>query len=519
VPLAVLKAVGDLYDLRIVTADQHDTHQLDAVIIFDGASADAGRWLTAGVRTLAYVGGTPTGGSSADEVRFADSPSLPRAFRNVIIRRARPGMDGLVSEPCDQPLCLQDGRPMWVKRGALELVKADLRVMGEAQSLHQLWTTDWLSLLPLLHLAQDVSGWELPSPRACLMFDDPNLHWPSYGYINYAALAAHAERLNYHVALATVPLDAWYAHPPTVRLFHRHRSQLSLLVHGNDHTHFELHRARSPHDRQLLAAQALQRVDRLERVTGLAVARVMAAPHAACSPEMARSLTEAGYEGACISRGALVNRNPGVHWPASVGFATAEFLGGLPVYPRFNLLGDMTVEARLAAMLGQAIIPVGHHEDLRHGLGLLEHVADAINRLGEVSWQDMTAIAASSVHTVRRDDLFVVKAFSRRFTVSIPEQARCLRVVRPWLTGPAREQLTAEARSGPSPVRIDEDTFQVAPGSLVTICATARAFDYRSASPRRSSLPAVARRQLAEGRDRLRPFVEGAIRRLMRRAS
>ena len=52
-------------------------------------------------------------------------------------------------------------------------------------------------------------GWTLPPPRASFVIDDPNLHWPSYGYLDYRELVAHAPQHGYHVGLATVPLDGW----------------------------------------------------------------------------------------------------------------------------------------------------------------------------------------------------------------------------------------------------------------------------------------------------------------------
>src|SRR6266480_3662974 len=101
------------------------------------------------------------------------------------------------------------------------------------------------------------------------MFDDPNLHWRSYGYIHYPELVDHARRHNYHACFATVPMDSWYAHPKTASLFRENRTRVSLLIHGNDHTYYELAVARSDESRQALAAQALRRIERLERLSAV----------------------------------------------------------------------------------------------------------------------------------------------------------------------------------------------------------------------------------------------------------
>src|SRR3712207_7699471 len=53
-----------------------------------------------------------------------------------------------------------------------------------------------------------VTGWTPAPLRAAIMFDDPNLHWKSYGYIIYPELVEHAKEHNYHAVFATVPLDS-----------------------------------------------------------------------------------------------------------------------------------------------------------------------------------------------------------------------------------------------------------------------------------------------------------------------
>src|SRR5687767_15441203 len=67
-------------------------------------------------------------------------------------------------------------------------------------------------LLPLvlfLRTLIESPCWERPPLQAAFMFDDPNLHWTSYGFIDYADMVRHAAAGNYHVSMATIPLDGW----------------------------------------------------------------------------------------------------------------------------------------------------------------------------------------------------------------------------------------------------------------------------------------------------------------------
>ena len=63
----------------------------------------------------------------------------------------------------------------------------------------------------LRRVTRDIAH-EPPPVRAALLFDDPNLRWRSYGYIDYRDLVRHAEEHRYHVAMAMIPLDASRPH-------------------------------------------------------------------------------------------------------------------------------------------------------------------------------------------------------------------------------------------------------------------------------------------------------------------
>src|SRR5207237_9240552 len=99
-------------------------------------------------------------------------------------------------------------------------------------------------------------------------------HWKSYGYVRFGEVARHAGEHNYHASFATVPFDAWYVHSPTASLFRENKKTLSLLVHGNNHTHAELTQSYGDGQSNALMAQALQRIGQLERRSRLEIARV-----------------------------------------------------------------------------------------------------------------------------------------------------------------------------------------------------------------------------------------------------
>jgi hypothetical protein len=423
----------------------------------------------------------------------------------------------LTLEAPDEVVARKGDDVIWVHRkegtSVVDLVALDPPHLTDKDYLFQYFQEDNCArLLPILHFLRELSGWELPPLRACFMFDDPNLHWPSYGYVRYPELIQHALRHNYHVSFATVPFDSRYVHPPTAALFRENPSRISLLIHGNDHTHKELAQTYSDKKRQGIVAQALRRIERFERSSGLHVSRVMAAPHGACTEEMAKVLARTGFEAACISRGSIMAHNKNKVWPAAVGLSMAEFLGNdLPVIPRFGFGKTSRTQILLSAFLGQPVILVAHHEELAGGLELLQEAADFINSIDEVRWLDMKSIVRSNFCSRREDHVLHLEMYSRAIRFSVPENIRQLCIERPWLNGTNGEGLILR-ESEKTPERKNSysgEPIEITPGADIEITSIhSDLIDPAKIPLPHTSLWAIARRHLCEGRDRLRPTID-----------
>ena len=117
-------------------------------------------------------------------------------------------------------------------RSALPELAND-EVLYTLLSKHQLTA---IALVQFLRGPSSPTGWHPAPLRAAFLFDDPNLRWRSYGFIDYRSLLAHADEHGYHASMAMIPLDAGRPHPATAAMFRRRADRLSLIVHGNDHT-------------------------------------------------------------------------------------------------------------------------------------------------------------------------------------------------------------------------------------------------------------------------------------------
>ena len=359
------------------------------------------------------------------DVVFAQSSLVPSPFRGRrLVENVAPSP--LTTAPSDEVLASCEESPVWIRRSeagaACYMTSAYPEQMKEGEGLRDLFCAGrFFSLLPLLdfvHLLLRGAGWERPALRASFMFDDPNLHWTSYGYIDFDRIARHASRHGYHVASAMVPRDMWYARRDAADIFRENRRTLSLLVHGNNHVRRELGRSIPAADAAALARQAMRRTDAFEHRTGIPVARVMAAPHGTCSEEMLPALRAAGFEAICIG-----GRQPWLYdGRAGAGrrWHPADVVHGLPVMPRIHF-DDPWEDILFRAFLGQPLIVYGHHTDLARGLELLEDWSARLNDLGDVQWLALDRVARGNVLVRHEGAALHVRVFARRADVVVPD--------------------------------------------------------------------------------------------------
>lgn len=454
-------------------------------------------------------------------VKFAATPALDNAFRGqTMIEEGIEELPELRPRDSDEIVCRIDSLPYWLVRRA-DGAAVSVAALGPEEFLDGQTVYDhfnrrrWLRLLPYFHFLKRLTrddAWEAPPVRACLMFDDPNLHWPTYGFLDLRKLARHAREFNYHASFAMVPLDAWFINPQAGALFRENRRHLSLCMHGNDHAPAELGAALDADGFTKLFAQGLKRIDGFEKRSGVSVARVMVPPHGAFQESAADPMLKLGYEAACVSRASLTAWNKGKTWPATFGHPAVEFVGGgLPVIPRQVLAAGHEGTYRLAAFLGQPIIPHGHHQDCANGLDLLGAAASSINSLGKVVWTDMAAISRSNYLTRRTNGTLAVKMLSRRITLPVDGDVKEIVIERPWISddGTNEPLVCREGNQTRFSGRFGRHSAALPlPGknSLEIISAPGEAVDFREIKPPRFQLWPMTRRLLSETRDRLAPL-------------
>jgi hypothetical protein len=507
----LVAALEQALDVRIVGRAEGEWDGLDGVV--RQGSGDG-----APVPVLTAAGDEPQAPSAPRSVELAALERLDRCLHGARLHDAwaSPLRGAGAGEAV---LATVDGRPAWTAAGDSERVFALPAELEPGEALRdRLAPGRSLALLALVHFLRRVAGprgWQRPPLRAAIIIDDPNLHWPTYGHVRYRELARHAEREDYHVAMAMVPLDAWLVHPEAARIFRAAPRRLSLLVHGNDHEGPELGRPASVEEGRAVAAQALRRIATFERRAGVPVSRVMAPPHEALSEPLLRALVGCGYEAVSTTRPYPWVATEGHHWlerppgaGALAGWPVADVVaGGLPVllrqafpHPREDLV--------LRAFLGQALIAYGHHDDLAAGPDALGELAAVLRRMGDVRWGPLDELSRQGAETRLAGDTLHVRLHARLAEVDLPPGvARVAVEAPPDGVDLAGATLAVDGRE----VAIVPGEPVDAPGAgTATIAIAPAAAVAAPPAPRR--LWPVARRLAGEGRDRAKPVIAGARR-------
>jgi hypothetical protein len=515
---ALLGALELAFPVRFEGRGDAELNELGGVLdLGDGSQAAAAA--AAGIPSLSLLRSEPAEDGPVLDQELSEAAELDSRLRGARLPDRRLGAalrtGGLEISAGATTLAGHRGEATWIREGQRHTALLSPRELDAGEALRErLRDGRSAALLPLVHFLRDLTApiaWQPPPARADFLFDDPNLHWPSYGYVKLSALGRHAREHGYHASLATVPLDGWLGHPAAVRTLRESRGALSLVVHGNDHYGAELEAIDSDRRALALVAQALRRTRAFGRRHGVPVEPVMVPPHEECSRATMRALRRCGFEAIAMTRPFPWQAPPPRSWlsrPAEAGplagWGPGDRAEGLAVFLRHPFVGRSAAELALRAFLGQPLILYGHQADLREGLGILDEAAADVNRLGPTRWCSLGEIAAGSYESRREGPVLAIRPLARRALVEVPGDVdQLLLSPREDGTGPTPSRLLVDGRARPL-----NEPVAVSPGIRVDVELGYDDEVDPGLVPDPPYQPlALPRRLLSEGRDRLTPLL------------
>jgi hypothetical protein len=463
---------------------------------------------------LVYALDPPARGTP-QHVTLTSSSGLDRRLRGrVLEERSLPPLRPLDPVGADV-FALCEGAPVWIRQTTAAGHIDTVRMPGvDHLKIQMLWDNlqqhRFFFFLPLVHHLYDVlgpAGWTPPPLRASLVVDDPNLRTASYGWLRYADVARSAREHRFHISVAVAALDLAATSHRMAAFMAGNADVFSLSIHGNNHTRQELMDPGDVSQAIPLLSQMLHRVDEFERAYKVPVSRVIVPPHEMCSAAVLRALRRFPVDAVVASR--PFPWLPGNRWTSALGpddtlrcWLPGDFvLGGSPIIRRSSIrtAAHNTV---FRAFLNQPVIRFFHHGRFSGRMESLLATAADINSLGNVRWLSLGEIALSNFDSQRHRSMLLVRPYSRRVRVDIPEGVTTLEVDTSLMR--AEGMLLRVGRSRPVCAG-QPGSHEVEPGSRVDVLLDHREpIAYRSHVSTGTPFPALAHRRFGELVDRLK---------------
>ena len=281
---------------------------------------------------------------------------------------------------------LASDRPAFVRvgRGTRELFLLALAEMPDIRTQLSVGTgieEHYDRLIPLLILLRHWFGeacWHGVGATAQLIIDDPLLDDENYGFLSFGALRQSMRATGYATSIAFIPWNHWRTSPRRATKHFEQDPNLSVCVHGCDHTNKEFDEV-DPNVLQRKSDTALLRMARHKSRTGVPFDPVMVFPQGRFSSTALGALRTSGFL-------AAVNTTC---FPTDAGAARltiADFLR--PAITRFHGFSlfqrrypRRLVDFAFDLFIGRPVLIVQHQGDFREGCEPMERFVSELRSL------------------------------------------------------------------------------------------------------------------------------------------
>jgi hypothetical protein len=334
----------------------------------------------------------------------------------------------------------------------LFVLSSDAMFDVSAEHLRNLEVSECFSgLVPLLfflrHCRVDLPT--VPLRWAHWVIDDPNLR-PRYGFLDLKGLVSSVRETGAAASIAFIPWNYKRTSREIVDLFKQNWPQLSICVHGCDHTGAEFS-TKTMSDATPLIDLAMKRMKRLETETSLGWERVMVFPQGRFSGEAMRALRASEMLAAVNTELLDCQTGGGVKGAELLKPAITSF-GGFPLFMR-RPAEETPANFALDLILGKPCLIVTHHQYFERGLDSLRSAVETLNGLEpELTWTNLErGILSTYSMGGATGEALDVRVYSAR-TVFVPQAERTL--------------LVSKAETDPETVEVFVDGLRVASSAV-----------------------------------------------------
>lgn len=281
-------------------------------------------------------------------------------------------------------------------------------------------------LLPFLIILRSCfpeECWHGIQCTARLIIDDPLLA-DRYGLLRYDSLLNSMDRARYGTSIAFIPWNEHRTSRRWVQNLLRKQANLSICVHGCDHSNREFENL----DSRILmhkAGLALERMDSHEERTQMPFERVMVFPQGRFSKSAISALRQNNYIAAVNTSCFPIDSSPGdlkmgdLLRPAITGF------DGFPIFQR--RYPKRVIDFAFDMFLGKPAILVEHHEYFGDGCRRIEEFIAALHKIEpELRWPPLSLqLSQACMVRNRAYDLREVHFFTKKFQLKNELATKC----------------------------------------------------------------------------------------------
>lgn len=334
------------------------------------------------------------------------------------------------NSPDIQVIMLADGCPVFLRtgRGSCELF---LLAVSKLPDIHERLSQGkgieehYDQVIPLLVFLRHCFGarcWHGPESTARFIIDDPLLR-QTYGFLNYGALLSSMRTVGYGTSIAFIPWNYWRTSKKQAARIFNHGENLSICVHGCDHTNKEFDVV----DQEILqwrAGTALRRMERHKKRTGLPFERVMIFPQGRFSTSAMLALRANDYLAAVNTTCFPTNDGPEPLTIADFLRPAVTRFHGFPVFQR--RYPRRLIDCAFDLFVGRPVLLVQHHEYFRDGYEQWEEFVNNLHRIEPaLTWMTLSSqLMRSCMMRSVSDRSVEVQFFTRKFKLKNPRASQ-----------------------------------------------------------------------------------------------